>query len=68
MTVKTFDPACAELADHFLQDLSHLWTTERVYRLALEIQQSVEDFIDDEQRNYEPPDPPGFEAGFADNH
>lgn len=68
MTVKTYDTACHDLAETFLQDVPNLWTKDRVRRLALEIQQTVEDFIVDEQRNYEPPDPPGFEGGFADNH
>jgi len=68
MTTKTYDTKCADLADHFLQDTPHLWTDGRVAALAAEIQQTVEDFIADEQRNYEPPDPPGFEGGFAPNH
>jgi hypothetical protein len=68
MAVKTYDPACADLAEHFLQDDPQLWGPARVKALALKIQQAVEDFIADERRNYEPPDPPGFEAGFAENH
>lgn len=54
MTVKTYDSACADLAESFLQDVPNLWTKDRVHRLALDIQQAVEDFIADEQRNYTP--------------
>lgn len=54
MTVKTYDQSSADLAEHFLQDVPSLWTKDRVHRLALEIQQTVEDFIADEQRNYTP--------------
>jgi hypothetical protein len=54
MTVKTYDTACADLAETFLQDVPNLWTKDRVHRLALEIQQTVEDFVADEQRNYTP--------------
>jgi hypothetical protein len=59
MAVKTYDPASYDLAEHFLQDIPHLWTKDRVHRLALDIQLAVEDFIEDERRNYDgPPDPP----------
>lgn len=68
MTVKTYDSKCADLAAVFLGDEPHLLTDRRIHELALAIQQTIEDFIADEQDNYEPPDPPGFEAGFADNH
>lgn len=68
MAVKTYDPKCEDLADHFLHDVPHLWNDRRQQELALAIQQAVEDYIEGEQRNYEPPDPPGFEGGFADNH
>ncbi len=68
MTVKTYDSKCADLADHFLQDETHLWTDRRVEELALAIQQTIEDYITHENSNYEPPDPPGFEGGFAENH
>lgn len=68
MTVKTYDTKSYDLAESFLSDTPHLWTKDRVHRLALEIQTTIEDFIADEDRNYEPPDPPGFEAGFAENH
>lgn len=68
MTVKSYDSKCADLADHFLQDMPHLWNDRRIHELALEIQQAIEDYIAQEQDNYEPPDPPGFEGGFAENH
>lgn len=68
MTVKTYDSKSADLAEHFLQDEPHLWNDRRVEELARVIQQAVEDYIECENDNYEPPDPPGFEAGFADNH
>lgn len=63
-----FDSKCFDLAEAFLQDTPHIWTESRVSKLAQEIQDTIESFIRDEQDNYEPPDPPGFEAGFADNH
>lgn len=68
MTVKTYDSKCADLADHFLSDTPHLWNDRRVEELALLIQRTVEDYISGEEGNYEPPDPPGFEGGFAENH
>lgn len=68
MTAKTYDSKCADIADHFLQDLPHLWNDRRVAELAALIQTTVEDFIRHENDNYEPPDPPGFEGGFAENH
>lgn len=70
MTTKTFDSKCYELAEAFLTDSDtfHLHSEARCNALAAEIQQTIEDFIADELRNYEPPDPPGFEGGFADNH
>lgn len=69
MTVKTYDTASYDLAESFLQDVPNLWTKDRVHRLALEIQQTIEDFIEDEQRNYEPPDRgDAWSGGFADNH
>ena len=69
--VKSYDSKCWELASYFLegdQDIAHLATTNRLEKLALEIQQTIEDFIETERDNYEPPDPPGFEGGFAENH
>lgn len=68
--VKTFDSRCYDLAETFLSDVGalHLHSEARCNALAAEIQHVIEDFIADANRNYEPPDPPGFEAGFADNH
>lgn len=65
---KTYDTACWDLAESFLIDHPHLSTNRRIDELASLIQQTIESFIVDEQRNYEPPDPPGWEGGFADNH
>ena len=68
MTAKTYDSKCADLAEHFLQDVPHLWDDRRVEELAAEIQYTIELYLKAEQDNYEPPDPQGFEAGFAENH
>lgn len=69
MTVKTYDGKCADLAAIFLGDEPHLHTDRRIHELALAIQQVIEDYIAEEQGdNYEPPDPPGWEGGFAPNH
>lgn len=68
MTVKTYDSKCADLAENFLQDVPHLWTDQRIKELAAEIRSRVEEWIEYEEKNYEPPDPPGWEGGFADNH
>lgn len=68
MSAKTFDPKCYDLASAFLEDEPGLHTEARCNELAALIQQAIEDFITDERNNYEPPDPPGFEGGFADNH
>lgn len=63
-----FDPKCYDLASIFLGDEPHLLTEKRCSALAQIIQTAIEDFIREENDNYEPPDPPGFEAGFAENH
>lgn len=68
MTVKTYDPASADLADHFLQDEPNLNTKEGRRDLACTIQQAVEAWFEEQRRNYQPPDPPGWEGGFAENH
>lgn len=68
MTVKTYDEKSYELAEHFLADEPSLDTLDKVHHLALHIQQAVEDWIAHERDNYEPPDPPGWEGGFAENH
>ena len=68
MTAKTYDSKSYDLAEIFLEDEPHLNTEGRRDELAKLIQTTIEDFIKHEQSNYEPPDPPGFEGGFADNH
>jgi hypothetical protein len=65
---KLFDTKCLELADSFLEEHPHLWTAGRTAELASLIQTTIEDYISAEESNYEPPDPPGFEGGFAENH
>lgn len=64
----TFDSRCYDLASAFLEDEPNLFTEQGCTELAKRIQQAVEDFIAEARDNYEPPDPPGFEGGFADNH
>lgn len=68
MTVRNYDSRCYDLAEVFLSDEPHLNTDRRRHELALLIQSAIEDWIAHEQSNYEPPDPPGFEGGFAENH
>lgn len=68
MTAKTYDTKCFDLAEAFLEDSLHLATAKRTQELAALIQTTIEDWLDHEQNNYEPPDPPGFEGGFAPNH
>ncbi len=65
---KTYDTKCYDLAETFLEDSPHLATAKRTEELAALIQTTIEDWLDHEQNNYEPPDPPGFEGGFADNY
>jgi hypothetical protein len=52
MTVKTYDPACYELAEHFLEpsDFPAAVYRARCHSLALAIQQAVEDWFEDEPR------------------
>ncbi len=64
----TYDICCYGLAELFLADHLHLSTERRRNELAALIRRTIEDWINREDSNYEPPDPPGFEAGFADNH
>lgn len=59
---------CYDLAETFLEDSPHLATAKRTEELSALIQTTIEDWLDREQSNYEPPDPPGWEGGFADNH
>ena len=67
MTV-SYDSKCYDLAAAFLEDEMHLFTEKNNVALAQAIQSTIEDFIASARDNYEPRDPPGFEAGFADNH
>ncbi len=64
----TYDQRCYDLAEVFLEDVPHLNTETRRDELAAAIQCVIETWISYEMSNYEPPDPPGFEAGFAENH
>jgi len=64
----SYDVKCYDLAEAFLEDEPHLDTEKRRSELAQIIQTAIEDFISTEQSNCEPPDPPGFEGGFAANH
>ena len=64
----TYDQICYDLAEVFLEDVPHLNTETRRAELAAAIQYVIETWISCELSNYEPPDPPGFEAGFAENH
>ena len=64
----TFDPKCHELADAFLEDEHGINNQADINDLAAEIQNTIENWIERARLNCEPPDPPGFEGGFADNH
>jgi hypothetical protein len=68
MTTKTVDPKCYDLAYHFLFDEEHLDTEKNRMALADAIQVAIEDWFTDLMDNYEPPEPPSWEGGFADNH
>lgn len=68
MTAKTYDHRCLDLAETFLSDEPALNTETRRDMLATIIQSAIEDFITCERDNYEPPDPLGWEGGFAENH
>jgi hypothetical protein len=50
MSEKTYDSRCADLAEHFLADISMTpeERTQRVASLARAIQEAVEDWISDE--------------------
>jgi hypothetical protein len=63
----TYDVSCYDLASDFLES-EPFWNDANCHELATEIQRCIEGFIEHKRDNYEPPDPPGFEAGFADNH
>lgn len=66
----SYDKKCYDLADAFLSDTdtSHLGSESNKDKLAQEIQNTIEAFIAEANDNYEPPDAPGWEGGFADNH
>jgi hypothetical protein len=64
----TFDEKCGDLAESFLEEESGLNTARHVSELASEIQATIENYIERKRQDYEPPDPPGFEGGFAENH
>jgi hypothetical protein len=67
--MKTYDHKCLDLADDFMSDHPHLWTSKRVHELAILIQKTIDEYIADEQDNYEPPDRgDAWSGGFADNH
>jgi hypothetical protein len=68
MTTRTYDTKCYDLAEAFLEDEPAMNTESRRKDLAGTIQQAIEDWLDHERDNLEPPDPPGFEGGFAANH
>lgn len=65
---QTFDSKCYDLASTFLEDEPNLFSHDGCTELASRIQQTIEDFIEEARRNYEPPDPRGWEGGFAENH
>lgn len=64
----TYDSKCYDLAEAFLEDQPHLNTEGRRAELAKLIQATIEGWLNLEDSNHEPPDPPGFEGGFAANH
>jgi hypothetical protein len=64
----SYDSKCYDLAEAFLEDEPALNTEPRRKELAQIIQDAIEGFIEYERKNYDPPDPPGFEGGFAENH
>jgi hypothetical protein len=66
--MKNYDPKCRDLAELFLEGEPHLNTLDRQDDLAATIQQAIEDWFQTAKNNYEPPSPPGFEAGFSENH
>ena len=69
-TVKSYDSKCWDLADAFLSDEPHLHDTDRIGKLALKIQEAIEDFVETENDNYDGgPDPMrGVEFPFAENN
>jgi len=69
MTAKTYDSKCWDLADEFLSGHPHLHTDKHTGSLAGYIQCAIEDYIEDANNNYEPPETgDAWTGGFADNH
>ena len=68
MTTPTYDQKGHDLADAFLEDEDGINNQHQIADLAAEIQNTIENWIERQRLNYEPPDPPGFEGGFAENH
>lgn len=64
----TYDEKVYDLASLFLEDAPDLFTMHHNHHLACAIQTAIEEYIADAQRNYDGPNVPGFEAGFAENH
>jgi hypothetical protein len=64
----SYDPRCYDLASVFLEDEPLLFSDARCKELAQLIQDRIESFIEYERAHAEPPDPPGWEGGFAPNH
>ena len=63
-----YDPKCYALAEDFLEDEPLLNRESCRKELAQEIQTAIESWVNEARKNAEPPDPPGFEGGFAKNH
>ena len=62
-----YDTKCYDLASAFLED--ELRSNEKdCCELAQLIQTTIDDWISFTLKDREPPDPPGFEGGFAANH
>lgn len=68
MTTQTYDTKVYDLASAFLEDEPNLFTMHHNHHLACAIQSAIEEYIAEANRNYEPPDAPGWEGGFAENH
>jgi hypothetical protein len=48
-TKQAFDGKCYELAEYFMQEPAGKWTKEDINELAESIQQTVEDFMHEEE-------------------
>ena len=65
----SYDSKCYDLASIFLEDEPSIFSDRRCKELAQDIQRLIEDYIQYELENYEPPDPlRGVEFAFAENH